>query len=201
MPGMFALTMLFGVEATMIAVTTDAARGVTDRFRAMPMARSAVVAGRGVADMLNSALGLVVLLACGLLVGWRWHGSAADALAAVGLLLLLRFALVWMGIYLGLVVRKPEAVARADPGLADRFPRNTFAAPDTMPGWLGVIADWNPLSATARPPANCSATRALAAPPGPPSTRCCWRWSGRWFWRSSSPWPSTAGSGSAAERH
>ena len=72
---MVAHTMLFGVEATMGAVTTDAARGVTDRFRAMPMARSAVVAGRGTADMLNSGLGLAVLLACGLLVGWRWHGS------------------------------------------------------------------------------------------------------------------------------
>jgi ABC-2 type transport system permease protein len=59
-PGMFADSMIFGVEATMVAVTTDAARGVTDRFRAMPMARSAVVAGRATADMLNSALGLLV---------------------------------------------------------------------------------------------------------------------------------------------
>ncbi|HEV3014865.1 MAG TPA: ABC transporter permease, partial [Actinomycetota bacterium] len=110
MPGMFAMSMMFGVEATTIAVTTDTARGVTDRFRAMPMARSAVVAGRGIADMLNSTLGLAVLLACGLLVGWGWHNGAADALAAVGLLLLLRFAFVWVGIYLGLLVGNPEAV-------------------------------------------------------------------------------------------
>jgi ABC-2 type transport system permease protein len=161
MPGMFALSMLFGVEATMVAVTTDAARGVTDRFRAMPMARSAVVAGRGTADMLNSGLGLAVLLACGLLVGWRWHGSAADTLAAIGLLLWLRFALVWVGIYLGLLVRNPEAVVAVQILVWPLgFLSNAIAPTATMPGWLGAVAEWNPLSATI------SATRELFGNPG-----------------------------------
>jgi ABC-2 type transport system permease protein len=161
MPGMFALSMLFGIESTMVAVTTDAARGVTDRFRSMPMARSAVVAGRGIADMLNSVLGLAVLVACGLLVGWRWHGGAADALAAFGLLLLLRFALVWVGVFIGLLIRNPEAVAAVQILVWPLgFLSNAIAPTSTMPGWLGAVAEWNPLSATV------SATRELFGNPG-----------------------------------
>ena len=161
LPGMFAMSMMFGVEATTIAVTTDTARGVTDRFRAMPMARSAVVAGRGAADMLNSALGLAVLLACGLLVGWGWHNGAADALAAVGLLLLLRFAFVWVGIYLGLLIKNPEAVAAVQILVWPLgFVSSAIAPTATMPAWLGTLAEWNPLSATA------SAARELFGNPG-----------------------------------
>jgi ABC-2 type transport system permease protein len=150
MPGMFALAMLFGIESTTIAVATDAARGITDRFRSMPMAPSAVVVGRSIADMLNSAVGLAVLIAGGLLVGWRAHGTVAETLLAVALLLLLRFAFLWMGVYLGLVIGKPEgAVAVQILVWPFAFVSNTFAAPDTMPGWLGTAAEWNPMSATA----------------------------------------------------
>jgi ABC transporter DrrB family efflux protein len=161
LPGLFTLTMAFGIEATMIAVTTDAARGVTDRFRSMPMAPSAVVAGRSLADMLNSGLGLAVMLACGVLVGWRWHGSLGAAALAVGLLLLLRFALLWVGIYLGLAAKSPEAVAAVQILVWPlAFLSNALVATTTMPGWLGVVADWNPLSATA------AATRELFGNPG-----------------------------------
>jgi ABC-2 type transport system permease protein len=149
MPGMFVMTMAFGLEATMTSVATDAARGVTDRFRSLPMSPSAVVLGRSIADMLNSAVGLAVMVACGLLVGWRWHDSLGEALFAVSLLLLLRFSLLWVGIYLGLVAKSPEAVAAVQilvwPVL---FLSNTFVAPETMPGWLGAISEWNPLSST-----------------------------------------------------
>src|SRR6266545_900295 len=110
MPGMFAVTMLFGIESTMVAVSTDVARGVTDRFRSMPMVPGAVLVGRCVADMLNSVVGLAVMIGCGLLVGWRAHGTPGAMLAAVGLLLLLRLGFLWVGIYLGLVVRGPESV-------------------------------------------------------------------------------------------
>ncbi|MEO3819318.1 ABC transporter permease [Plantactinospora sp. B24E8] len=149
MPGMFAMTMLFGIEATYTAIATDAARGVTDRFRAMPMASSAVVLGRSMADMLNSVLGLLVMIGCGLAVGWRWHAGAGAALAGFGLLLMLRFALLWVGIYLALLLRQPESVVALQilvwPVL---FLSNAVVSPETMPGWLGVLAEANPLSAT-----------------------------------------------------
>lgn len=150
MPGMFAMSMAFGLEGTMVAVSTDAARGVTDRFRSMPMAQSAVVVGRAGADMLNSALGLVVIMGAGLLIGWQAHNGIVDVLAAVGLLLLLRFALLWLGIYLGLVIKRPESVVIVQILVWPvTFLSNTFVAPSTMPSWLGTIAEWNPLSSTA----------------------------------------------------
>jgi ABC-2 type transport system permease protein len=161
LPGLFTLTVAFGIEATMVAVTTDAARGVTDRFRSMPMAPSAVVAGRSLADMLNSGLGLAVMLATGLLVGWRWHEGLGRAALAVALLLLLRFALLWVGVYLGLAAKSPEAVAAVQILVWPlAFLSNAMVATTTMPGWLGVVADWNPLSATA------AATRELFGNPG-----------------------------------
>ncbi|GAA3819266.1 ABC transporter permease [Sphaerisporangium flaviroseum] len=161
MPGMFAMTMVFGIETTFTAVSGDVAKGVTDRFRSMPMASSAVVAGRSAADMLNSVLGLAVMIACGLAVGWRWHEGPGPALMAVGLLLLLRFALLWMGIWLGLVIKSPEAVMAVQILVWPLgFLSNTFASPATMPGWLGAIAEWNPMSATV------SAARELFGNPG-----------------------------------
>jgi ABC-2 type transport system permease protein len=161
LPGMFAMTMLFGLEATMTAVATDAAKGVTDRFRSMPMAPSAVVAGRSGADMLNSMLGLAIMIACGLAVGWQWHNGIGPALLAVVLLLLLRFAMLWIGIYLGLVVRNPQAVVGVQILVWPvAFLSNVLVAPETMPDWLGTIAQWNPLSATA------SAARGLFGNPG-----------------------------------
>jgi ABC-2 type transport system permease protein len=161
MPGMFAMAMLFGVETTFAAVTTDAAKGVTDRFRSMPMSPSAVVVGRAVADMLNSAAGLVVLLGCGVTVGWRWHDGPGRAALAVGLLLLLRFAFIWVGIYLALLLRNPQALVAVQilvwPVV---FLSSALTSPETMPAWLGAIAEWNPLSATV------SSTRELFGNPG-----------------------------------
>lgn len=161
MPGMFAMTMLFGLETTLVAVTTDATRGVTDRFRSLPVSSSAVVLGRCIADMLNSAVGLGVMIGAGLLLGWRWHGSPVAALAAIGLLLLLRFALLWVGIYMGLLAKGPEAVVSVQILVWPfSFLSNVFVDPATMPAWLGVVARWNPLSATV------SATRELFMNPG-----------------------------------
>lgn len=161
MPGMFAMTMLFGLETTMMAVTTDAARGVTDRFRSLPMSASAVVLGRCLADMLNSLVGLAVMIGVGLLLGWRWQAGLEAALAAVGLLLLLRFALLWLGIFMGLVAKGPEAVVAVQILVWPvGFLSSVFVDPATMPSWLGTLAQWNPLSATA------AASRALFLNPG-----------------------------------
>jgi len=161
MPGMFATTMLFGLEATMLAVTTDASKGVTDRFRSLPMSASAVVLGRCIADMLNSIVGLAIMMGVGLLLGWRWHAGVAPALAAVGLLLLLRFALLWVGIFFGLRAKGPESVASVQILVWPiSFLSNAFVDPSTMPTWLAVCAQWNPLSATT------SAIRQLFLNPG-----------------------------------
>jgi ABC-2 type transport system permease protein len=161
MPGIFTLTMLFGIETTIVAVTTDATKGVTDRFRSLPMSGGAVVAGRCIADMLNSMVGLAILLGTGWLVGWRWHNSFGEALAAIGLLLLLRFGLLWVGIFIGLSAKGPETVTSVQILVWPiGFLSNVFVDPATMPGWLGAIAQFNPLSATA------SATRQLFGNPG-----------------------------------
>ncbi len=161
MPGMFVMTMAFGTAETMMAVTQDADRGVTDRFRSMPMSSLSVLLGRGIADMLYAALGLAVMVACGLALGWRWHTGPAEVAAAVGLLLLLRFAVLWAGMFMGLVVTGAAALAIVQTVM---FPftmvTNTFAPTETMPVWLGTLAEWNPLSATV------TATRALFGNPG-----------------------------------
>ncbi|WP_017604152.1 ABC transporter permease [Nocardiopsis alkaliphila] len=161
MPGMFAMAMVFGIGETVTAVAHDASRGVTDRFRSMPMAPSAVVVGRCVADMLKSTITLFLLIGCGLLMGWQWNGTAGEAATGIGLLLLLRFSLVWMGIYVGLVMRGESAIMAVH---TLEFPlgflSNAFVATATMPLWLGTIADWNPLSSTV------AATRELFGNPG-----------------------------------
>jgi ABC-2 type transport system permease protein len=161
LPGMFAQAMAIGIGETMTAVQADTAKGVTDRFRSMPMAPSAVVVGRCVANMVYSAASLALLVGCGLVVGWRWHGTAGQALAAFGLLLLLRLGFLWVGIYLGLKATSAEA-ASAILGLL--YPitmlSSAFIAPELMPGWLGTIAEWNPISATI------AATRDLFGNPG-----------------------------------
>ena len=161
MPGIFAQTMAFGIGETLASVHADASKGVTDRFRSMPMAPSAVVVGRCVANMTYSAVSLALMVACGLAVGWRWHGSPAETAAAIGLLLLLRLAFLWVGIVLGLKARSPE-MANSIFGLL--YPvtmlSNAFVASELMPDWLGTVVDWNPLSSTI------TATRSLFGNPG-----------------------------------
>ena len=161
LPGMFVMTMAFGIGETMSAVSVDAERGVTDRFRSMPMSSSAVVLGRSITDMLYSTVGLGVMIGAGLALGWRWHGGIGETLAAFGLLLLLRFAMLWVGIFLGLIVPGPGTVNAVWTVL---FPLTmvtaAFAPPETMPAWLGFLAEWNPLSATIY------ATRDLFGNPG-----------------------------------
>jgi ABC-2 type transport system permease protein len=149
-PGMLAVTMLFGLESVVLAVTTDLAKGVTERIRAMPVSGVAVLAGRSWADLLNALAGLTVLVATGLAVGWRPELGAGKALVAAGLLLWLRFAFTWVGTFLGLVLRTPESAVSVQVLVWPvGFLSSAFVSPATMPAWLGAIASWNPLSATA----------------------------------------------------
>lgn len=150
LPGVFAMTMLYGMGATATAVAADTSRGVVDRFRSLPVARSALVVGRSVADLGRALLEMTTLVGCGVLVGWRWHDGAGRALVAVGLLLLMRLAITWIGIYLGLALADPDTVGVVVFPLA--FPltavSSVFVDPQLMPGWLGAVASWNPLSST-----------------------------------------------------
>ncbi|MEU7647385.1 ABC transporter permease [Streptomyces huasconensis] len=161
MPGMFVMTMAFGFMNTAMAVVTDASKGVIDRFRSMPMAPSAVAAGRGVADLVVACAELTILALTALAIGWRSSAGFTDTVLAFGLLLFLRFSLIWVGVFLGLVVPTPEAAG----GLyAVAFPltmiSSVFVAPSLMPGWLAPVAAWNPVSSTG------TATRELFGNPG-----------------------------------
>ncbi|MER5321500.1 ABC transporter permease [Streptosporangium roseum] len=148
MPGMFGQTMAVGITTTLIVVTTAASRGVTDRYRSMPVSQTGVVLGRAISDMVSSTLELTILIACGMAVGWSWHNGPLNALAAMGLLLFLRFSLIWVGIFAGLKLTPEAASASWMIMLPLTMVANTFVSPAQMPGWMGVLAEWNPLSAT-----------------------------------------------------
>ncbi|MFI6285916.1 ABC transporter permease [Streptomyces sp. NPDC051018] len=160
MPGMFVMTMAFGLMNTAITMVYDTTKGVVDRFRSMPMAPSAVVSGRGVTDLIVAAAELTILAATAFVTGWRVDGGFMATVSAFALLILLRFSLIWVGVWVGLLVPTPEAAG----GLyAVVFPltmiSSIFVPPSTMPDWLGAVAAWNPISSTA------SATRELFGNP------------------------------------
>ena len=148
MPGLFVMTSAFAVVMNALAIATEKSRGVTDRFRSMPMARLAVPFGQAGADLTIGTLSTLIMAASGLAVGWRPHDGAARAVAAFALILLLRYALSWTGIFLGLAVKDEKTADNLAPLV---FPftmiANTFVPTGHMPGWLRTIADWNPISA------------------------------------------------------
>lgn len=149
-PGVLAFTVLSGIETTIAAVTGDAAKTVTDRFRTLPIARGSVLLGRVFADMLTAAVELAVVTAAGLLLGWRPEGNLAEIVLAYMLLLWLRFGLLWAGVWIGLKAGTPEAATTAQLAIWPvAFVSTVFVDPRTMPAWLGAVAEWNPLSATA----------------------------------------------------
>ena len=160
LPGMLALSMMFGVDATTTAMANDARKGITDRFRSMPIGSASVSLGRVGADMASSAVELVVLLAGGLLIGWRITSDPASAALAVLLLLFLRFAVLWIGIFIGLSFRGEGATMAVQVLVWPiGFLSTAIVSAETLPGWLGAIAAWNPLSAPA------TATRELFGHP------------------------------------
>ncbi|MFC9704047.1 ABC transporter permease [Streptomyces sp. NPDC056943] len=161
MPGMFTMTMAFGLMNTATAVVSDSGKGVVDRFRSMPMAPSAVATGRGLSDLLIATAELAILAATALAIGWTSDGGAGPTLLGFGLLLLLRFSLIWVGVWCGLMVPNTEAAGAL---YAVIFPvtmiSSVYVAPSLMPSWLGPVAAWNPISSTV------TATRELFGNPG-----------------------------------
>jgi ABC-2 type transport system permease protein len=147
--GIFVQTLTFAAGGTGSSVAEDLQNGIIDRFRALPMARSAVLVGRVLADLATTVVGLVVLSIAGLIVGWSITTSFGEAVAGYALLLLFAFAMSWVGTLIGLSVRSPDAVM----GLVFvvlfplTFVANTFVVSSNLPGVLQTIAEWNPLSA------------------------------------------------------
>jgi ABC-2 type transport system permease protein len=147
--GTFALTLTFGATFTGAGLAEDMQKGIIDRFRSLPMSRSAVLVGRTASDMLYNVLSLVVMSLAGLVVGWRIHNGVGDALLAFGLLLLFAYALSWVMAYVGLIVPSPEVVNNASMIVVFplTFVANTFAPSDNFPTPLRIFAEWNPVSA------------------------------------------------------
>ncbi|MET9878649.1 ABC transporter permease [Actinacidiphila glaucinigra] len=150
MAGIFAQTVTFATAGAGAGIADDMHKGLIDRFRSLPMARGAVLTGRTLADLVQTALTVVVLAIVAVLVGWRVHEGLPKALAAFGLLLLLGYAFSWIGALIGLSVRTPEAATSG--GLIWLFPltfiSNAFVDSNQMTPWLRHIAEWNPFSAT-----------------------------------------------------
>ncbi|MBT2365025.1 ABC transporter permease [Streptomyces sp. ISL-10] len=150
MAGIFAQTVTFATAGAGAGIADDMHKGLVDRFRSLPMARGAVLTGRTLADLVQTALTLVVLAVVALLVGWRTHENGAKVLAGFLLLLLLGYAFSWIGALIGLSVRTPEAATSG--GLIWLFPltfiSNAFVPSVNMPAFLRHIAEWNPFSAT-----------------------------------------------------
>jgi ABC-2 type transport system permease protein len=150
MAGIFAQTVTFAVAGASAGIAEDMTKGLVDRFRSLPMARSAVLVGRTMADLVQTALTVVVLALVAFAIGWRIHKGVLEAFGGFLLLLLLGYAFSWIGALIGLSVRSPEAATSA--GLVWLFPltflSNAFVPVSTMPGWLQAIAYWNPFSAT-----------------------------------------------------
>ena len=146
--GIFAQTVVFGATFTGSGLAEDLQKGVINRFRSLPMARSAVVAGRTASDVVYNALSIVVMSAAGLAVGWRIRGSVLDAVVAYVLLLFFAYAFSWVMACIGLLVPTPEVVNNAS--FMVLFPltfiSNTFVPSDNLPGGLRTIAEWNPVS-------------------------------------------------------
>lgn len=147
MPGIFAQTIVFASATTAIGVVDDINRGIVDRFRSLPIARSAVLTGRTFSDVVYNAGILVVLMATGFVVGWR-VGDLGGLLAGFGLLLLFAYAMAWLGVWMGLHVPTVEVAQQVV--FTALFPltfvSNVFVPPQTLPWWLQGIAEWNPTS-------------------------------------------------------
>jgi ABC transporter DrrB family efflux protein len=147
-PGLLAQFALFGGAQTAYGLTEDRTRGVIDRFRSLPMARSAVLAGRTLSDLVRSALTLTLMLAVGLAIGFRWQTSLLGVLGALAVGLVFGYAWSWVMGLLGLVVRTAEAVQAAVFMVVFplAFTSSVFVPIQTMPAWLRPFAANQPIT-------------------------------------------------------
>jgi ABC-2 type transport system permease protein len=147
--GIFAQTVTFGATLTGAGLADDMQKGIIDRFRSLPMSRSAVLVGRTLSDVVNNLIVVVVMSLTGLVVGWRVRSSVLEAIGGFLLLLLFAYAFSWVMAFVGLLAPSPEVVNNA--AFVVIFPltfvANTFVPLETLPGPLKAFAQWNPVSA------------------------------------------------------
>jgi ABC transporter DrrB family efflux protein len=166
LPGIFVQSVTFRASNTAVGLSEDLRRGVIDRFRSMPMARSAVLLGRTTADLVRNVLIIGLMVVVGYLVGFRFQAGVLPALACVALVAAFGFALSWIFAFVSLVVRGAETAQTA--GFVLLFPlvfaSSVFVPVSTLPGWLQPIAKASPVTLTA------NAARAFALTGGVPSS-------------------------------
>ena len=147
-PGIIVQTAVFATAITGIGLNEDLAKGIIDRFRSLPTARSAVLAGRILADAVRLTATVVVILTVGIVLGFRITTGPAAALGGVLLIIAFGMALSWVAALIGLSVRNPETAQSA--GFIWMFPltfaSSVFAPPETMPGWLQPFVEVNPIT-------------------------------------------------------
>ncbi len=148
MAGIFAQTVMFGATFTGAGIAEDMQKGIIDRFKSLPMSRSAVLAGRTASDVIYNLLSLIIMVITGLLVGWRIRGSILESVAALVLLLLFAYAISWVMALVALYVPSPEVINNASFMVIFpmSFVANTFVTSDSLPGPLQTFAEWNPVS-------------------------------------------------------
>jgi ABC-2 type transport system permease protein len=149
--GILVQTIAFGLVGPATALATDLTEGIVDRFRTLPMSRSAFLFGHMIAALVASLVSITVLAVSGLIIGWQIHTDVVHALAGFAILLAFAFAMLWVGALLGLLVRTPDAVM----GVAFlvvfpmTFLASTFVPLDGLPPGLRAIAEYNPISSLA----------------------------------------------------
>ncbi len=148
LPGIMVMSVLFTTVYSGVALNTDVTKGVVDRFRSLPIPRSAPLVGAVLGDSVRYVLGAVVVIAVGLAIGFRPDGGVVGVVAAVALVVVFAFGLAWVFTTLGLLLRTPNAVMNA--GFMGIFPltflSNVFVDPETLPGWLETVVEINPIS-------------------------------------------------------
>src|SRR5271170_2051786 len=168
--GLMLLNLTTSAMGTAVGLISDLTTGAIDRFRTLPMWRSAVLVGRPVADLLSAAICISIVALTGLAIGWRPGASGPSILAGFGVALLFSYALSWACACLGIVSKGPESAQGI--GLIILFPlaivSNAMVPTAGMPGWLQVIANWNPVSSVT------SAARHLFGNPNPSSSLHAW---------------------------
>jgi ABC-2 type transport system permease protein/oleandomycin transport system permease protein len=150
MPGIFVQTVVFGSTQTGVGLAEDLSRGMIDRFRSLPMARSAVLAGRTIGDTVRNLFVVLLMTGVGYAIGFRFHAGLLDALAGIALAVLFGLAFSWISANIGLAVRDVESAQAASfvwifPFV---FASSAFVPVLSMPGWLQAFAKVNPISIT-----------------------------------------------------